>query len=178
MFFMKARDNFKQIEVSPEDPLPVDATVVATIGDWAIANAADPTNVEGDPAPGSVDLKGYSRTRGPASAETSAVYNGNTALTPKFAKIALSATGTVVAAVGGKKIRVLAYVLTASGSLNAKFQSHITPTDLTGLLYMAATIVVEAPFNPVGWFETVSGEALDLNLSAGNVGGHLVYVEV
>jgi len=96
--------------------------------------------------------------------------------TPLFAKISISASGTIVAAVGGKKIRVLAYVLSFSGSVNAKFQSHVTPTDLTGLIYGAAGIVAQSGFSPVGHFETIVGEALDLNLSAGTaVGGHVIY---
>jgi hypothetical protein len=51
---------------------------------------------------------------------------------------------------------------------------------LTGLSYFAAAGDGEVlSFNPVGWFETVAGEALDINLSgAVAVGGHLTYVEV
>lgn len=114
-----------------------------------------------------------------ASVETNTVYNGTTALTPKFAAIQLSATGTVVAAVTSKKIRVLAYNFMANGSVNVKWQSHVTPTDLTGLKYLVVNTGLVAPFAPTGWFETVSGEALDLNLSASiAVGGELIYVEV
>ena len=102
-----------------------------------------------------------------------------TALTPKFMKISLSATGTVVAAVASKKIRVLGWTLIANGTVNAKWQSHVTPTDLTGLHYFVANGGISVPFSPVGHFETVAGEALDLNLSAAvAVGGSLVYVEV
>src|SRR5215475_12935955 len=68
-----------------------------------------------------------------ASVETSTVYNGTTALTPKFAKISISATGTIVAAVASKKIRVLKWDLVANGAVNIKWQSHATPSDLTGL---------------------------------------------
>ncbi len=100
-------------------------------------------------------------------------------LTPKFAIIQLSATGTVVAAVSSKKIRVLSYVLMANGTVNTKWQSHVTPTDLTGLLYLIVNTGISVPFSPLGYFESLSGEALDLNLSAGiAVGGHLTYVEV
>ena len=113
-----------------------------------------------------------------ASSETSIIYEGTTALTPKFAPIALSATGTIVALVAAKKIRVLALYLSSSGTVNVKFQSHVTPTDLTGLAYEVANTGFTLPFCPVGWFQTIAGEALDLNLSAGvAVGGALVYVE-
>ncbi|MCW2228085.1 hypothetical protein QIH87_49865 (plasmid) [Bradyrhizobium elkanii] len=114
--------------------------------------------------------------------DTGTIRNGATALTPKFTKIAVSSSGatTVVALVSAKKIRVLAAYLSPNAAVNIKFQSHATPTDLTGLHYATNQgngLVL--PFNPVGWFETVAGEALDINLSgAVAVGGTLVYVEV
>lgn len=114
-----------------------------------------------------------------ASDETSTIYSGTTALTPKFATISVSATGTLVALVSAKKIRVLSYVLVANGAVNVKFQSHVTPTDKTGLFYLIANTGVSSGYSPVGHFESIAGEALDLNLSASvAVGGHLTYVEV
>lgn len=97
----------------------------------------------------------------------------------KFAKIAAASSGAneVVAAVTGKKIRVLGYLLSSAGTVNAKWQS--ASTDLTGLHYTVANVQVPVAFSPVGHFETASGEALNLNLSgAVAVGGYLVYVEV
>lgn len=134
-------------------------------------------------AGGSVTLAAGSALIGEvaASAETSTVFNGATALTPKFAPITASAPGAteVVAAVTSKKIRVLSYILIANGTVNTKFQSHVAPTDKTGLAYLVANSGVSVAFSPIGHFETVSGEALDINLSAGvAVGGHLTYVEV
>ena len=108
-------------------------------------------------------------------------YVGGVSLTPKFAPIAASSSGanSIVAAVAAKKIRVLAVWLSAAGSVNAKWQSATTPTDKTGLAYLAANIGHVLPYNPHGWFETLAGEALSLNLSAAiAVGGSLVYVEV
>ena len=116
-----------------------------------------------------------------ASNETATVYNGTTALTPKFATITASASGAtqIVAAVGGKRIRVLRMSLMANGTVNVKWQSHVTPTDLTGLYYLVANTGWVEGYCPVGVFQTVSGEALDINLSANvAVGGSLVYVEV
>lgn len=113
--------------------------------------------------------------------DTSAIYNGSTALTPKFAKIAASSSGdnTLVAAVTSKKIRVLAYNFSCAGTVNAKFQSGAAGTDLTGLKYGVANSGIVAPFNPAGWFETAAGTLLNLNLSAATaVGGELVYIEV
>lgn len=114
--------------------------------------------------------------------DTATVKNGATSLTPKFAAIAASSSGanTVVALVSSKKLRILGYVLTGNGAVNAKWVSHATTSTATGLIYIAAAGGgAAAPFNPVGWFETVAGEALDLNLSGATaVGGHLVYIEV
>ena len=116
-----------------------------------------------------------------ASLETSTVYNGTTALTPKFAAVAVSSNGnnTIVSAVNPKKIRVLAVQLIATGAVNVKWQSGAGGTDLTGLAYLAANGGYVLPFNPVGWFETGSNTLLNLNLSASvAVGGSITYVEV
>jgi hypothetical protein len=102
-------------------------------------------------------------------------------LTPKFAAISASGSGnnTLVAAVTGKKIRVLAMALVANGAVNAKLQSGAGGTDITGLFYLAANGGFVLPYNKVGWCETVASVLLNLNLSgAVAVGGCLVYVEV
>lgn len=97
------------------------------------------------------------------------------------ATIAVSASGatTLVTAVAGKKIRVTSLVLVSNGTVNVKFQSHVTPTDITGLAYLVANTGFSSGYNPKGHFQTISGEALDINLS-GNVavGGWLKYVTV
>jgi hypothetical protein len=114
--------------------------------------------------------------------DTAVIKNGATSLTPKFAAIAASSSGnnTLVAAVTGKTIRVLAYNFIGNGAVNAKFQTGAGGTDLTGLKYIAAAGGgICAPFNPVGWFETASATLLNLNLSgAVAVGGEIVYIEV
>lgn len=96
----------------------------------------------------------------------------------QYADVADASSGAneIVAAVTGKRIRVLSYVLSASAAVNAKWQSG--STDKTGLLYFAAAgYGAVAPFNEQGWFETAAGEALNLNLSgAVTVGGHVSYV--
>jgi hypothetical protein len=113
---------------------------------------------------------------------TDAISNNGTSLTPKFAKVSASTSGasTVIAAVASKKLRVLQFWLTGNGAVNANLQSHTTTATATGLVYIAAAGGgISAPFSPVGLFETVAGEALDINLSgAVAVGGGVVYVEV
>lgn len=112
---------------------------------------------------------------------TDAIYSGSTALTPSFANIQTSTSGPsqVVAAVASKRIRVTALAVVTSAATNIKFQSHVTPTDISGLFYCALNGGIVLPHNPVGWFQTIAGEALDINLSAANAtGGCLTYVTV
>jgi hypothetical protein len=67
----------------------------------------------------------------------------------------------------------------ANTANNVKWQSHSTPTDLTGLAYLSTNGGYVLPMNQLGWFQSKSGESLDLNLSAsGSVGGSLNYILV
>ena len=94
---------------------------------------------------------------------------------------ATSGNNTLVAAVAGKKIRVLGFFLvSAAGAVTARFESDADGTALTGQMTMSATGSTVAPgFNPLGWFETVAGELLNLELSAGvSLDGALTYVLV
>lgn len=166
-------------------------TVAGTVAVSALAGAL-PTgsNAIGKLAANSgVDIGDVDVLTAPAAARTSdavaaalqsdALMNGLTVMTPKFASITASASGdtAVVAGVGAKKIRVVSYVLTANGAVNAKFRSGTS--DISGLEYLAANGGVAAPYNPHGHFETAVATALNINLSgAVAVGGHLTYVEV
>jgi hypothetical protein len=92
---------------------------------------------------------------------------------------------TIVSAVttpGNEIIRVLAYHLTFGGTVTAKFQSHALPTDLTGPLQgVAGSQAISPPVHTsegrmAPLFETLPGEALDLNLSGNvQVSGWLIY---
>ncbi len=116
-----------------------------------------------------------------ASDETGTIYSGTTALTPKFAIITASSSGatTIVSAVTSKKIRVLRWSLSSNGTVNIKWQSHVTPTDITGLHYLTQYASAGGAYCPQGIFQTISGEALDINLSASiAVGGELTYLEI
>ncbi len=116
-----------------------------------------------------------------ASLETNTIYDGSTALTPKFAIIdaATSGNNTLVAAVASKKVRVLSVFLVASAAVTARFESGADGTALTGQMQLAANGGFVLPFNPTGWFETGSNVLLNLELSgATSVDGSLVYVEV
>jgi hypothetical protein len=112
--------------------------------------------------------------------QTDGLANGLTILTPKFAKIDCASSGdnTIVALVGGKKIRVLRIVLVVTSAVTAKFKSS-GGTDLTGPMALAANGGMGASFCPLGAFETAVGEGLVLNLgSAVQASGNLTYVEV
>ena len=101
-------------------------------------------------------------------------------VTVKRAAIAVSSSGnnTLVAAVTGKKIRVLSLYLTAAGSVNVKFQDGAGGTDLTGLAYLVVNTGFVLPYNPHGWFQTSDTTLLNANLSAAiAVGGAMTYIE-
>jgi hypothetical protein len=151
-------------------------TVVDLPGDAANGLDVDVTRLSGA-LPAGTNLLG----RVSSSDETSTVYNGTTALVPKFAAISASSSGnnTVVSAVSSKKIRVLRLSLSANGNVNAKFTDGAGGSDLTGLLYLTQYGGHGMAHCPVGLFETGSNTALVLNLSgAVAVGGCLTYVEV
>jgi hypothetical protein len=100
-----------------------------------------------------------------------------------FANIAASQTdGVIVAAVASKKIRVLAaYMVTGATATNVEFKTKPAGagSTISALFANAANGGAVLPFNPVGWFETNSGEGLTLGTGAGSTTGvGVVYVEV
>jgi hypothetical protein len=114
-------------------------------------------------------------TAGLASSDTTAVL-------PKFVAVSVNGSGnnTLVAAVTGKKIRVLSGHLTMSGTaVTWTFQSGAGGTGLTGALAVAQNGSISFPFSPVGHFETAAGSLLNLSLSGAQlVTGYVVYIEV
>src|SRR5262245_14138300 len=104
---------------------------------------------------------------------------------PFTAPITASASGdnTIVSAQPGYAIRVIGYVLTFSGAVNAQWFSDLGggAVALSGLLYGLGTappplVALEPGPNARGWFQTGAGKALNLKLSAATaVGGHLLY---
>lgn len=112
--------------------------------------------------------------------DTSNVLDGRVEVGVKVAVVTASASGAtqIVAAVTGKKIRVLGIAYSVNAAVNVKWQS--ATTDKTGLFYHGGAghgIVMEAAQGFL--FETDSAAALNINLSgAVAVGGQLRYVEV
>lgn len=115
-----------------------------------------------------------------AALDTGELYNGQVPLLPKFAIIdaATNTNNTLVAATAGKKIRVLAAFLTMTGTaVTIRFESAADGTALTGQMTPTQGSTITLPFNPVGWFETIAGDLLNLELGGGqSVDGCLVYV--
>lgn len=92
---------------------------------------------------------------------------------------ATSGDNTLVAAIAGKKIRVLDLMLVAAGTVNVRFESGAGGTALTGVINLTAQAGFAPGFNPAGHFEAAAGQLLNLELSgAVSVDGWLVYVEV
>lgn len=92
---------------------------------------------------------------------------------------ATASTGEIVAAVTGRKIRVLGYMLVAAGSVVATWKSGSTA--ISGAMSMVVGVPVPAPLggtslDPMPHFITNAGEALNLTLSgAVQVSGHITY---
>lgn len=96
-------------------------------------------------------------------------------------RAAIAATGTdntLVAAVTGKKIRVLELTMVVTAAAVARFESATGGTALTGQMSFGANSVFTLPFSPYGWMETVAGELLNLELSASAAHGFLLYAEL
>jgi hypothetical protein len=92
---------------------------------------------------------------------------------------ATSGDNELVAAVPRKKIVVLACLLISVGDITVRFESGAGGTALTGQMTFVQATGFALQHNPVGWFETSAGEALNLELSsASSVDGVIVYIEV
>lgn len=94
-----------------------------------------------------------------------------------------TAGNTIIPAVTGKRICVLAMCLMAADSANATFYSGPgdTGTAVSGPMSLSANggFVIQAPSDPaMHWLETVEGQAMTLKLSTPvQVSGWLVYYE-
>jgi len=90
-----------------------------------------------------------------------------------------SGNNTIVAAVSGKKIKVLSVLLVAAGDVDVRFESGASGTALTGQMSLAAdgNGFVLPPASPGHhWLETAAGALLNLELSgAVYVDGLVVY---
>jgi len=98
--------------------------------------------------------------------------------TVQYATISATTSGDtqIVAAVSGKRIRVIAYAVVASATVNIKFRSGTT--DITGSMRVVEGGGIAHAYDG-GLFQTAVGQALNINLSANaTVGGYVVYREI
>ena len=110
----------------------------------------------------------------------SSFVSGSTA-TPVFVAISCATSGnnTLVAADATKKIRVLSMNVIAASAVDFRLESAAGGTALTGVMSLGANGGFVLPFSPVGHFETVANELLNMELGgAVQVSGSLVYVLV
>ena len=99
----------------------------------------------------------------------------------QYAAVDVSSAGdnTIVAAVAGKKIRLLSIFLITSSNLAIAFESGASGVALTGDMELSRKTPFVLPFNPEGWFETAEGALLNLELGGATaMAGCLSYVEV
>ena len=95
-----------------------------------------------------------------------------------YAPINATASGDtqIVAGVSGKRIRVIAYAIVASATVNVKFRSNTT--DITGAMRIVEGGGIAHAYDQ-GLFQTAVSESLNINLSNNaTVGGYVVYREV
>lgn len=102
-------------------------------------------------------------------------------LTVKYAKASIAASttgGVLVAAVTGKKIRVVSlFALCGATTTNTTLLSNTTA--LTGTLVLPVAGTLPWQYNPAGWLETVAGEGLKVTTGTGATVEFIVsYVEV
>jgi hypothetical protein len=82
----------------------------------------------------------------------------------------------VVGAVSGKRIRVIAFAVIASATVNIKFQSGTT--DITGSMRVVEGGGIAHAYDG-GLFQTAVNQPLNINLSTNaTVGGYVVYREI
>lgn len=95
--------------------------------------------------------------------------------------IEASASGdnTVVAAVVGKRIKVLNYTFVAAGAVTVRWKSGASISRSGAMTFSTAGGGASPGYDKNGHFTTAVGQALVMNLSASvGVGGHLTYIEV
>jgi hypothetical protein len=85
--------------------------------------------------------------------------------TPSKIILSAAASGDVVAALAGKRIRVYAAMIVAAGAVTAQFRTGAAGTVLTGAMSAITGTPIEFSYNEKGWFETdVAGQSLQIVL--------------
>ena len=98
----------------------------------------------------------------------------------KYAAIDQTSAGSLeaIAAVAGKKIRILALCIFSYSAGSAPSITFLSATtQLSGEIDSSQAISIVLPYNPAGWMETAEGEAFKITSAHGAVNGMLVYEE-
>lgn len=103
-------------------------------------------------------------------------------LDQKYAQFDWNASGSdqlVVAAVTGKRIRVVQYTVCskAAGAAIVAFRNGIS-ANISCEIPLAASDRFQQFFNPFGWFQTNVGTALNVRVTTNPVCGFIGYIEV
>lgn len=115
---------------------------------------------------------------GPTIIRTDGLYDGRGSVVaaPQFAAVSLAVTGQLVAAVPGSRIRVLAGMLVAAGSVTFEFNDGSGGTALSGVMSMVVGVPIPIPLCWLGQLQTTVGNGLYATLgSSVQVSGWLVY---
>lgn len=115
--------------------------------------------------------------------QTDIIMNDTTPLTPKFKTVSVAASQTdtsLIAAVASKKLRILCLRAMCGGTAtDSTYESDGGSDTILHVGTYGANGGEVLPFSPVGWFETVAGEALIVTTGAGSTTKYtLVYIEV
>ena len=93
--------------------------------------------------------------------------------------IAVNGDNTLVAALAGKKTRVLQMMVIAAGTVNLRLESGAGGTALSGQINLIANVGFVLPYSPIGWCETAVNTLLNAELSAAvSVDGFLVVTQL
>lgn len=123
-----------------------------------------------------LEYQKFREPTGDVGAVAVAVVDGGANKTLKTASFSLTATGTVVAAVAGKRIRVYAIKLVVSAAISVNWRDGGV-TNLEGAQALAANGgYVEGVNPPTFILQTTAGNSLDLVISgAGTAAGRVNY---
>lgn len=170
--------NTAAVKAASTAPLATDPSLVVAISPNSV-NANGQTTMSAS-APVAI---ANNQTTLSVALDTTQISDGatGTMVTPAKAKISVASatTTTLVALSAGKKVRILSMYLVSAAANTVTLQSHTTTTNGDGGCSYAANGGISLPFNPVGWFDTTSGEALDMVTSgSGQVSGQITYAYV
>lgn len=98
-----------------------------------------------------------------------------------FQSVSINTSGTFALIAAHSQRRIRLYAAHLGCSVTNGFQWASSTTMLSGTVNMGVNTKIELPYNPLGWLETLSNEALGIVLAAtptGGFGGHITYAYI